>query len=255
MHRFIVEPGFAEGAIVRLDPSEARHATVVLRLKTGDSVVLLDGKGGVANGAIFRVDRHAVDVRVVDVEVRPSPQNGVILAPALTKGRAWDWTLQKAAELEALAICPLELDRCVVRIDPSERPSRQADWQRTVNEAAKQCGVAWIPRVAEVQDLEQFVAGSHQWDQGLVAALSPGAREIGETLEPLTGVRRVALVIGPEGDLTREELEVCLGAGFLPVTLGGVVLRADTAAVAGVAVASHELRRRHAVGRVDAARH
>ena len=101
-----------------------------------------------------------------------------------------------------------------------------------------------MPQVSDPVAIDEWLAGNPRFDVGMVAALAPGAGEMGDIMAQHAGARRVGVVIGPEGDFDAAELKALTGAGFHPVTLGTTVLRADTAALAAAAVIGHELRRR-----------
>lgn len=249
MHRFIVTPSALNQATLVLDAADSHHAAVVLRVEPGEAVRLLDGRGGMADGRVLEVGKRAVVVEITGRR-KAQPRIGeVILVAAVTKGKAWELTLQKATELDVTGIVPVFCRRCVVKVDPAERPRRQLDWQRTVNEAAKQCGTPWIPRVEAPVDLEEWLKPSSLLDLGLVASLVPDSREVGELLGAHADARRVGVVVGPEGDLEPGELQMLFDRGFLPVTLGPTILRAETAALVSVALVAHELRRRWGVAR------
>ncbi len=246
MHRFLVDFPLRDGGRVELGESDGHHAAVVLRLKVGDPVTLLDGQGGVAEARVVLAGSRRFEVVIEALKAVPPRPYSLILAAALLKGKAWDWTLQKAAELEASLIVPLQMARCVVRVESDESGwgRRRTDWQRTVNEAAKQCGSPWITRVEKPRSLVGFLKDRSFWNSGIMASLLPDACEIEDALEMAPESRKVALLVGPEGDLSPEESDLCMDAGLIPVTLGPTVLRAETASVVGLALAGHELRRR-----------
>lgn len=242
MHRFLVEPGTLQAGTVRLDPGESRHAAVVLRLRPGDPVTLLDGAGTVAEARLVEVSPRSVAAEVVARHAVPPRRGEVVLAAALTKGKAWDWTIQKATELGVAGIVALSMKRSVVRVDRADAEAKREDWRRGAIEAAKQCGTPWLPRIEGPFTPGEWLARGPAVDAGLVAALTPGTLEVAEALARVPEARRVALVIGPEGDMDEAELRAFLEAGFQPVTLGPTVLRAETAATAGIAVISACLR-------------
>jgi 16S rRNA (uracil1498-N3)-methyltransferase len=244
MHRFIVPPAALGASQITLGESDSHHAAVVLRVAVGEGVVVLDGQGTVAAGTVTAVSKRSVQVQVKSRE-RGRPRRGeILLAVAVTKSKAWDSLLQKATELDVARIIPLLTRHCVVKVESSEREKRRADWQAAVAEATKQCGTPWMPQVDVPRTLAEWLSAPPPYDLGLVAALAPGTREIGEVLEAHPEARRVSVVIGPEGDFDGSELEALLKAGFAPVTLGPTILRADTAAVTAAAVVGHGLRRR-----------
>ncbi len=242
MHRFLVAPDGARGPSISLSPDESHHAIGVLRLKPGDEIEVLDGTGTIRTCRVTRADRRAVMAEVLSERAQPRPPP-VHLAPALLKGAAMDTMLRMATELGAASITPISARRCVVRIEPDAAVGKLEGWARTVAEACKQCGSAWAPRLELPRSLEEFLAMRPRGP--LVAALLGPER-----LLPGVALARCAdregepiLVTGPEGDFTPEEQEMLLAAGALPVTLGPLVLRADTAVVAGLAILQHESAR------------
>ncbi len=242
VHRFLVSPDSSRENRVLLDTDESHHAIKVLRLQFGDAVELLDGAGRILEGRIASTDRRAVGIEVTRVRHQPAPPP-VALAPALIKGRAMDWMIQKATELGATAISPLVLDRSVVRVSPAEADDWIGGWRATCLEACKQCGNAWMPRLDPPRSLEAFLANR-----------TPGRLVVASLLEEAMTARRifdhaqdpgtVTLVIGPEGDFTERESAALLAAGARPLSLGPLVLRAETAATAGLAVLQHEMSSR-----------
>lgn len=239
MHRFFVSPDPSRRDKVTLDADESHHAIKVLRLKPGDDVELLDGVGHLLEGRIASADRRTVVVEVSRTRRQPAPPP-VALAPALIKGRAMDWMIQKATELGATAISPLVLDRSVVRVAAVEADDWIRGWRATCLEACKQCGNAWMPRLDPPRTLDAFLA---QRTSGLlvVASLLPEAVPARTILTEVPEAGGVTLVLGPEGDFTERESAALLAAGARLLSLGPLVLRAETAATAGLAVLQHEL--------------
>ncbi len=249
VHRFFVSPSVDRGTPGRftLSESDSHHAARVLRLAPGDPVELLDGAGRVYAGRLATVEKRAATVTVVANRSVPAPP-AVVLAPALLKGKAMDWLVQKATELGAAALHPLSLARCVAQVSADEAAGKVEDWAATAREACKQCGNPWLPRIHAPQSLAQFLAVR---PAGLliVASLGPGVRSpralvaaaraaAGPARAPLPAA---TLVLGPEGDFTADEEASLREAGALPMTLGPLVLRAETAALAGLAVLQQEL--------------
>lgn len=243
MHRFFVPPEACSGPQIRLTERDSHHATRVLRLTAGEAIEVLDGAGGLFECRVRSADRRALMADVLGIRRQPAPPP-VALAPALLKGRAMDWLLQKATELGAIRITPLLARRTVVRLADAEIPARVEDWRWTAIEAAKQCGNAWLPRLDPPRTVDDYLALG-EGGRLLAAVLDPGAAPPGEVLARESEAwPKVTLVIGPEGDFTPEELGALRTAGAVPVTLGPRVLRAETAALAGLAILQHELARR-----------
>lgn len=249
MHRFFVSPSADRGTPERftLSESDSHHAARVLRLAPGDPVELLDGAGHVHAGRVATSDKRTTTVSVVSTRTVPAPP-AVALAPALLKGKAMDWLVQKATELGAAALYPLSLARCVAQVAPAEAAGKVEDWSATAREACKQCGNPWRPRIHAPQTLASFLA-TRPPGLLIVASLGPGVQRPRALIAaaraaagPAHGLLPAAtLVLGPEGDFTAEEEAALREAGALPMTLGPLVLRAETAALAGLAVLQQEL--------------
>ncbi len=244
MHRFFLPPEQCTGGIVTLGAADSRHASRVLRLRPGETIEVLDGAGRRLTCRLRSVDRAAVTAEVMN-EARQDAPPRVTLAPAVLKGRAMDWLIQKATELGATAIRPVTTARTIVRLEPREAAERVLQWRVTAMEASKQCGNAWLPEIVEPAELPDLLA-DERCASGLrfAAMLGPGMQRPGEALASWTpDAGEVWFFTGPEGDYTDAERERLLGASVRPVTLGPLVLRAETAAIAGLAIVQHELAR------------
>ncbi len=240
MHRFYLRTVAETGGEVTLDEGDSHHAARVLRMAEGEIVEILDGSGRCLTGRLIEVHKRATRVRVERVERRPAPPR-VGLAPSLIKGKAMDFLVQKATELGVACLSPLMTDRAVVRVGAEEAGARVEDWSRTAVEACKQCGNPWMPVIEPPATLSAFL-GRRGTGLLLVASLRGDARPVRTVLtgEP-AAVDVVTLVLGPEGDFTPDEEEALRSAGARPINLGPLVLRAETAAVAGLAVIQYEL--------------
>ncbi len=245
MHRFQITPELGRSDRFDLPDDEARHAANVLRLEPGDVVELLDGAGGILDARVDAVGRRQVAVCVMNRRRMPPLVPELWLLAALTKGKAWDATVQKATELGVSVIAPMQCERSVVRVDPAEAEAKMESWMRTAMESAKQCGTSWLPRILKPGPVPSVLAAVGAAEAAFVAALSGETRgvrgwagEIRAALgrQPAT----IAVAIGPEGDFVPSELEALKEAGYRAITLGPLVLRADTAAIASLAVLRHE---------------
>jgi 16S rRNA (uracil1498-N3)-methyltransferase len=230
--RFYCPGELAIPAQILLPEEAAHHAARVLRLREGDAIVLFNGKGGEYEARISRIDKRQVEVRILawhDTE-RESPLQ-TVLAQALSSGEKMDYTLQKAVELGICAIQPLESERSVVRLAGERAQKRIAHWQGVVVAACEQCGRNRVPAVSPLVPLLDWL--SEQEGMGLRLMLSPTAnltlRELPRPSGPVT------LLAGPEGGLSPGEAQAAEGCGFIPVRLGGRVLRTETAALAALA--------------------
>ena len=237
----------ADAAEIRLGADESHHLVVVNRCSRGDPVVAFDGRGrewscecadAAKSGAVLRVR--------ATTQAAPLPC-ALTLAQALPKGATMDEIVRQATELGAARIVPLMTERTQVHFDADRADKKVEKWRVAAIEAAKQCGNPWVPEIAPVTRLDELFRAGGEFDLKLVASLHAGAKP----LRPIVDVcraqhgrapQRVLWLVGPEGDFSPAEMAACAAAGVVPVTLGPLVLRCDTAAVAALSVLGHELR-------------
>ncbi len=232
-------PAESWGVEAILTGDEARHASQVLRLRRGDAVVVFDGRGRSAPAEILDVSRSELRLRPGEPSFSPPPVPAITLAQAVTKGKSMDLIVQKAVELGVAAIQPLLTRHVVVQAGKDDAAKKAGKWSRTALEACKQCGGNHLPEVRPVRDFSGWVGGVGDGLK-LIASLATGARPMRDALRERPEPQEVAMLVGPEGDFSAEETSVALEAGFLPVSLGANVLRAETAALAAVAALRYE---------------
>lgn len=233
--RFYCPLPLSPGQSAFLPEGAARHAVKALRLRAGDALTLFDGSGGESAARIVGIERERVAVEVLawhDVECE-SPL-AVTLIQALQSGEKMDLTVQKAVELGVAGIVPVISRRSVVRLDGERAVRRVAHWRGVAVSACEQCGRNRLPEVAALQGLERWLAlppapGVRR------LMLAPGAVHTLASLPPPTAEERIELLIGAEGGLAPEEMELAAAAGFVAVRLGPRILRTETAGLAALA--------------------
>ena len=240
MHRCFVSPEKWAGDNVALDVAESHHLAHVLRLGVGDLVEVFDGRGRYAPARIVSVSRVCgVGLRILEPpRVAESVVPDLLLIQAVPKGDRMDWIVEKSVELGVAKIQPVVTERVVLRLDEKGWEKRHERWLRLAIEAARQCGASRIPEICRTAKYESAVAEGGRRDLFVVGALGEGLMPIGAAADEavLKGLRSAALLIGPEGDLTRQELRLAEDTGAKPVTFGRQVLRVETAALYGVSV-------------------
>lgn len=226
VRRLLVTPDPHDPGALLLDPRQARHAVRVLRLRPGDRFVAFDGAGGQWEAELVQV-RPQARARVVRPLPSPSVPYRLTLYQGVPKGERMDLVVRMGTELGVEAFVPVRTRRTVARGDRSGR------WRRVAVEAAKQCGRAAAPQVERVLEfgpaLERFRAHGLRlvlWEGGG----DPLSRVVGESASS-----DIALFVGPEGGFDPEEVAALQQAGEL-CSLGPLVLRTETAAVAAAAV-------------------
>ena len=237
MRRFIVPQGLLGGATARIADELFHHIATVLRLKAGDSMLLVDNSGKEAVARITALEKDAVTVTLENLPARISGTAGphVTLYQALPKGDKIDMILQKATELGVEAIIPFRAVRSIPKLDGERLEKRLVRWERIVREAARQSGRSSVPKLGFVDGVaELLVEGEHS----LKILLWEGEtqRSLKSVLSSSCRPETVAVIIGPEGGLTVEEAAKAVAAGYLPVTLGERILRTETAGLAVLAI-------------------
>lgn len=249
MHRFFLPPDRCVGDTLELAESDAHHAVSVLRLQPGEEVVVLDGVGGRIHARVESVHKRRVTLSRHSQESVPATPHPITLVQAVAKPKAMDWILQKSTELGVSEILPIVTDHCVSRPNATDAEPKRAGWETTVIEAAKQSNAAWMPRVAAPISFKEFLVRKPNVEISLVASLHAGAVPIDQAIDPFFAQYKrspssAAIAIGPEGDFSKAELQQLVASGYHPVTLGSLILRCETAALAALTLVQHELRRR-----------
>jgi 16S rRNA (uracil1498-N3)-methyltransferase len=220
-------PGLSATGRVRLSDEEAGHLVRVLRAQPGDEVRLFDGAGREALGVVVETDKRGAVVELLRDVDAPRPAREVVLVTAVPRGERMEWLVEKTVETGVAAIVPLAAHRSVRK---EAGPNAVRRWRRAAVEAAKQCGRADVPDVAEPTSLADAIARTSAASMRLVA--TPGAsarlRDVDPTRAPL------AVFIGPEGGFDAAESGALADAGATPFGLGPMILRVETAAVVAV---------------------
>jgi 16S rRNA (uracil1498-N3)-methyltransferase len=209
-----------------LTGAEGRHAATVRRLRSGESLVLTDGRGGVASATVSGVGRAELDLLVDAVQQQQPPAVQVTLVQAIPKGDRGELAVELATEAGVDAVVPWAAQRCVVRWAADRAAHGVEKWRSAARAAAKQSRRAFVPTVGDLAATADVVALVGRAAVVLVLD-DAGSCALRDVDLPESG--DVVLIVGPEGGLTEEELTVFQTAGAVPVRLGPQVLRTSTA--------------------------
>ncbi len=235
--RFIVE-GFGSGRATLMG-EQAHHLARVLRAQPCQLYELSDGNE-VWLGRVAGVSRDRIEFELVEKLVQAAVEPRLVLLAALIKFDRWEWLLEKGTELGVTEVVPLAATRTLKRLAQAA-PARSTRWEKILLNAAQQARRAAPPNLLPIsRATEAFPRVDAQ-----AKILLSEARESPLLRMVLRGfpspLQSVALAIGPEGGWTEEEREAAHAAGFREASLGGNILRAETAVLAALAVLSHEL--------------
>ena len=230
MARFYCPLPLISGQVVDLPPTAARHVQV-LRMQPGHTLTLFNGEGGEFSAEVQHMGRS--DVRVVvgehrDVECESTLQ--VHLAVGMPANERMDWLVEKATELGVHRITPLMTERSVIRLTGERAEKKQAHWQAVAASASEQCGRNRVPVIDMPERLDAWLAR-----QTTQADVVHGVLSLHASTQPLTVMQANAaqkswvLLNGPEGGLTDAEDAAARAKGFVALSLGERVLRAETA--------------------------
>ncbi|MBS0431337.1 MAG: 16S rRNA (uracil(1498)-N(3))-methyltransferase [Proteobacteria bacterium] len=232
--RIHVEPPLAPGVEIVLPQQAAAHVARVLRLRTGDPLILFDGDGHDYASELAGVSPRSVHVRVLSAHraAGESPLR-ITLAQALARGEKMDWIIQKATELGAAAIVPLVTERSEVKLEGARADKRASHWRGVAIGACEQSGRARVPGILAPQGLAAWLESLDRRSASTRLALFPGGESSPRALTAVES--EILLAVGPEGGFGDGDIAALRAAGFSGLALGPRVLRTETAGIAAMA--------------------
>ena len=219
-----------QNSLITLDDNAFNHLIRVLRMKTGESITLFDGSNQITPAVIHEVNKKTVIVKTDNsvLDNRESPLN-IHLGQVISRGDKMEFTIQKSVELGVNTITPLLSERCGVKLDQERLEKKVQQWQKIVISACEQCGRNIIPSINPVMKLETWCANL---TDSLKLNLHPKAEQ-GINQLPNHN-KNISLLIGPEGGLSNEEINMTHQYQFTDILLGPRVLRTETAALTAI---------------------
>lgn len=229
----IYQPGdYKQGDVVELSATQSQHVGTVLRMQEGEPLILFPGNNCEYAAVIIDAHKKKVSVRIDTVtEMNRESPRGLHLAQAISKGERMEFVIQKAVELGVTSITPLLTTRCVVRLDSERMAKKQAQWQAIAVAACEQSGRNMLPVIHPICTMSTYLQSCQavcRWILSPLATLS-----LHDYALPMGDI---ALLIGPEGGLTDDEIITAEHALFQPLYLGPRILRTETAAIAAISI-------------------
>jgi len=214
------------------------YLRAVLRLREGDALEVFDGRGGAYDATVIRVGDDEARLKL-GARREAAPRRRITVVQGLPKAEKLELIVQKGTELGAATFAPAFTARSVVKLDAARARDRTRRWQAIAEEAARQCGRADVPEVHPPRPLVEAVQALGP-ARVLVLDEEERATRLAEAYAMAAPSEALALVVGPEGGLTREEVAALVRTtGAAPISLGSLVLRTETAALAALAVLRH----------------
>ena len=244
MRRFFTEPQniIAGKASIYED---ARHISQVLRMTTGDEILIFDGTGKEYTAKLTEIQKNVCYAEILGENISLSePKTAITLFQGLPKSGKMETIIQKAVELGVSRIVPVEMERCVTRINSKKAgEEKAARWNKVSLEASKQCGRGKVPEVLEPVTFEKAISEIKKAKLSIMPYEElghEGKLGLKELLKNNSSADDIAIVVGPEGGFSESEVSLAKEAGINMVGLGKRILRTETVASAVIPVIMFE---------------
>ncbi|MDP2938043.1 MAG: RsmE family RNA methyltransferase [Candidatus Omnitrophota bacterium] len=234
MHRlYCPSQNISDNKIIIDNKDQVHHAKNVLRLKLNEEVVIFDDEGNEYRSILDKLLPKSMIFQVKGKEkFIPNPSKiKITVACAIPKDSRMDEIIDKLTQLGAQRIIPLETERVIVKLNKHKRILRQERWKKIALNASLQSQRNTLPVVEPIKNIKEVLSESSDYDLKLIPTLA-GERENLKDILAINKAKNILIIIGPEGDFTSEEINLAKKAGFIPVSLGDLVLRVETAAIA-----------------------
>ncbi len=242
MRRFFL-PGEAfskESATIR--GPDAHHIINVLRLKCGDRIRVFDASGLEYIATITSIANKTLTLKL---EERLAPEEETLLrisiGQALLKAQKMDLVVQKLTELGVFALYPFTCERSVPMVTAEKMSYKKERWQKIAVEASKQCNRRTVPVIHNIQPLTSVLANCRENDLKIILWEKVSDTNLRRVLTQAPAPKKVCALVGPEGGFSVHEVDKAADVGFVPVGLGRLILRAETATLAIASIIQYEL--------------
>ena len=232
--RFFTDSPLALNADIQLSESAAAHATRALRLNTGDSAIIFNGDGFDYNCTLTSVKKNAVTATITGAtRISNESPLDITLLQGISSGDRMDFTIQKAVELGVRQIQPISTQRSVVKLTHDRAEKRIEHWQNVATSACEQSGRAFVPKVLAPLSLEAWLTQNPHGGTSRILLNPVGAKRLADMQKPDAAIE---LLIGAEGGLSPDEIELACAQHFQSIVLGPRILRTETAALTAISV-------------------
>src|SRR3990167_608564 len=237
MHRFFVNRESIIADHVKITGNDAEQIRKVLRIREGEEIAVLDGLGWEYKVKLTEIKKGHVTGEIIFKDFKSEDTKiKIVLGQGIPKGEKMDFIVQKATELGVNEIVPLKLERCIVKIPPLGGLEKIKRWQRIAKESSEQSLRRFIPSINTIYDLRQFCDKYKNTDLKIVFYEEEEKRGLRNLLSGKGEVKSISVIVGPEGGLSSEEIEIANSYGFISAGLGQRILRTDTVALTAISI-------------------
>ena len=233
MHKFFVPTNQIENNEIKITGEDVKHIANVLRLKTSEKIIICDKELGESYIAeISDINKEYVVCNIIEKITESTESNvNVDIFQGLPKADKMEYIIQKTTEIGVKNIYPVELERCVVKLDSKTKQKKIDRWQKIAESAAKQSKRDIVPKINNVINLENVCKNIAKYDIILLAYENEEKNTIKRELQKLDRNKKlsIGIVVGPEGGISENEAKTLIEAGAKCVTLGKRILRTETA--------------------------
>jgi 16S rRNA (uracil1498-N3)-methyltransferase len=228
---FCFSQNISSDQIIINDRQQLHHLRNVLRLKTGEEIVVFDDKGREYSCIIEKLlpQKAVITIKAMN-KITPFSKTYIALACAIPKKSKMDDIIDKLTQLGVDRIIPLVTERVIVRLNEHKKTLRKIRWEKIALNSAEQSQRNILPIVEPIKNIREVLSLAQEFDLKLIPTLFGERRTLREVFSG-TSAKSILVLIGPEGDFTDEEVGLAKKASFIPVSLGDTVLRVETAAL------------------------
>lgn len=243
MPNYFIKKSSIKNNLIELTGEVLHHLRDSLRIKTGEEIFCVDEEGRRYRVRVTELRRELLAGDIICKEERDRGTTlRINLVQSLPKGPKFDFIIQKATELGVTRISPVVSERSVVRLEKERVDWKHSRWERIALEAAQQSERHDIPEISQTVLLYNFLQSYKKDDLNLLLWEGEKIQGIKEILRNAVDVKSVTILIGPEGGFSENEVNSAVAAGFIPVSLGELILRTDTASIAALSILQYEFR-------------
>lgn len=243
MQHFFVTPDQVKEDKIYIEGSDVNHIKNVLRMKIGEQLEINDGNNLKYLGHIEEFQDDVIRIQIEErLESDTELPSKIYLFQGLPKADKMELVVQKAVELGATQVVPVETKRAVVKLDSKKKDKKVERWNSIAVSAAKQAARGIVPSVANVMSFKEAVDYAKTMDVMIIPyELAEGMNATKAFIESIKPGQSIAIFIGPEGGFAKEEVELAMESGAQPITLGKRILRTETAGLTTLSILMYHL--------------